>query len=406
MIKAASTKTKKIVAAAVAAAMVATAVPAVALVSAAADTTIGIETAYAETTVEKLARMADSAASQTPYAATLAKDKVPGWDGTSKVKVLSNSDFTYEGANPEKLYSDGTDESGNFSAASGKTLAEAVKGCSGVTKEGVRWAFIGGKVADDNDGWGPYPVKGYGTFYFDCDGAYDPTHNGEYGVGKEGAGEVMVCKDYGAVNFFGIAKTVIIGKHVTELGNFSMQHAEDYQTLTYESPSSLAKINPETFLYSYFKEIQLPKTVTKIPEKAFSTIPNTKVTFESPAEVEVPSNAFDNAWSSSKPNVNAKKTGKVTKLTAGKRTLKVTMKKVSGAKSYRIYYKTTTAKKYKSKLVKPTTKNSTSSSVTYTLKKVTKGKKYKVYYIAYSKSSGSKSSAITKTTAKTSPKIK
>ena len=67
---------------------------------------------------------------------------------------------------------------------------------------------------------------------------------------------------------------------------------------------------------------------------------------------------------------------KVKKITAGKITLTVSMKRVAGGKAYRACC-------------------------------AVKGSdKYKVHYIAYKKASAKSSSAITRTTDKTSPKVK
>ena len=75
------------------------------------------------------------------------------------------------------------------------------------------------------------------------------------------------------------------------------------------------------------------------------------------------------------------KTAKITKTAySGKTSVKVTLKKVKGAKNYRIAYKKASAKKYSYKWTKGKT--------TYTLKGLKAGQKYDIKAAAYTKADG------------------
>ena len=409
MERTAHSKTKKIVATALAAAMVATIAPAAALTAAMVATIapaaaicvagssdsseIGVESAYAASTTEKLATEAAAAPSKAPYATELAKRNVSGWDGSSKVVV-------YDGF--AKLYSDGYDNYGNFSADSGKSMAELLKGCGGVTKAGVRWAFSGGKtyvdMNVDEEDREVVPADGCGTLYIDCDGAFEEPLGSNFRA---------IAADHGGIDFAICAKNIVVGRHVTELANRSMagDHWNDDQVLTFEEPSSLAKVASYAFDRSGFKSIAFPSSLKEVAKNAFLGGYPSKITYADPSKVTVDTGAYVYPAHPDAPAIKA--AGKVKKVTAGKRALTVTMKRVSGAKAYRVYYAQAGQTKYKSKLVKKlTSKNSTKTTVTAKLAKLKKGKQYKVYYIAYSKTSAKKTNAITRTPAKTSPKVK
>lgn len=186
---------------------------------------------------------------------------------------------------------------------------------------------------------------------------------------------------------------ITLPSSVISVGEAAFLDCEQMMRAEFGESPSLKTIGPSAFINcKELADLDLPKTLTSIGDYAFNgcaslskiTVPSSveavgeeafgdcgkleNVTIKDPSKTSVDDFAFA-GQTAAKPTTVA-----IKNIEVGKRSVKVSWKKVKGCKTYKLFYKPQSAKSYRSKLVK----NSSSK----TLKGLKSKTRYQIYVLA------------------------